>query len=322
MSRFISGLAPMLDAMLDYREALGFSRESHMSILMNFDYYCAEYYLGAVSINKEMVLAWLHRELEKPRPNINAKATAVRLFGKYLVAVGRDAYILPEGYVSHKSVPTPHIFTDSELAALFFASDSLPNRNVNDAVIAPVLFRLIYTCGLRPNEGRELECANISLDSGEIFITKTKRKKERLVVMSGDMLTLCKKYDETRKSIDANGAFFFPSQDGKAYGEQKLDRLFKKCWAIANPHVPPDELPSVNTYNLRHRFASAVLNRWLDEGRDLYAMLPYLREYMGHRHMSETAYYIHILPENLLKSAGIDWAALESLVPEVSSWQG
>jgi len=45
-------------------------------------------------------------------------------------------------------------------------------------------------------------------------------------------------------------------------------------------------------------------------------MLPYLRAYMGHEELSETAYYIHILPENLVKSAGVDWAALNNLLPD------
>ena len=85
---------------------------------------------------------------------------------------------------------------------------------------------------------------------------------------------------------------------------------------MANPTVK--SLPKVRVYDLRHRFASAVLNRWLDGGQDLLAMLPYLSAYMGHDHFSETAYYIHILPENLVKSAGIEWASFDELVPEVS----
>jgi integrase len=90
---------------------------------------------------------------------------------------------------------------------------------------------------------------------------------------------------------------------------------------MANPNMHTDDLPHVRVYNLRHRFASAVLNRWLDEGRDLYAMLPYLRAYMGHGTLSETAYYIHILPENLRKSPGIDWRVFDEMIPEVEEWR-
>ena len=52
-----------------------------------------------------------------------------------------------------------------------------------------------------------------------------------------------------------------------------------------------DLLPSVRVYDLRHRFATAVLNRWLDEKKDLSSRLPYLQTYMGHKDLEATAYY-------------------------------
>ncbi len=48
------------------------------------------------------------------------------------------------------------------------------------------------------------------------------------------------------------------------------------------------------------------------------AMLPFLREYMGHSNLSETAYDIHILPENIIKSSAIDWDKLNAMFPEVT----
>jgi integrase len=85
--------------------------------------------------------------------------------------------------------------------------------------------------------------------------------------------------------------------------------------------VNKDNVPNVRVYDLRHRFASAVLNRWLDNKQNLGAKLPYLRAYMGHGSLSETAYYIHLLPENLVKSSGIDWKSFDGLVPEVTLWR-
>lgn len=321
MSRFISVFSPSLDAMLSYREALGFSRTSHESSLMNFDRFCFNQYPRSETLTKEMAFKWIEEQSAKRRSNIHEKATAIRMFGKYLAATGKSAYIIPPKYVSNaeKQTTPPYIFTDAELAMLFHATDTI-DAEPFASEIAPVLFRLIYTCGLRPNEGRELKRADINFSTGEILITKTKRKKERVVVMSGDMLRMCKSYD-VRRGIFAKGSeYFFPIRDGGAYRPGQLDRLFKKCWALANPETDAAILPSVRIYDLRHRFASAALNRWLDESRNLYAMLPYLRAYMGHENLSDTAYYIHLLPENLLKSAGIDWAAFDGLIPEVSVW--
>jgi len=41
---------------------------------------------------------------------------------------------------------------------------------------------------------------------------------------------------------------------------------------------------------------------------------------MGHKKLSATAYYIHLLPENLAKSAGIDWDSMRGMLPEVELW--
>ncbi len=57
--------------------------------------------------------------------------------------------------------------------------------------------------------------------------------------------------------------------------------------------------------------------KWPDEKEDLYSLLPYLSEYMGHAHLEDSAHYIHLLPEKLRKSASIDWSIFEQLLPEV-----
>ena len=63
------------------------------------------------------------------------------------------------------------------------------------------------------------------------------------------------------------------------------------------------------------------LNRWLDQKYDINARLPYLRTYMGHKDLEATAYYIHLLPENLVASAGIDWEHMGQVFPRVELWE-
>jgi integrase len=256
--------------------------------------------------------------------SVKEKATAIRLFGKYLSAVGKESFILPPGFVSDKKSFAPYIFTEEELNSLFRAIDTIiaPPSEPFMNEIAPVMFRLIYTCGLRPNEGRDLKRENINFKTGEILIANTKRKKERIVVMSDDMRGLLKKYDERRVVFSRNNEFFFPSWSGGTLTNYQLSHILNDCWRRANLAINETNLPSVRVYDFRHRFASAVLNRWLDGKQELGAKLPYLRAYMGHDNLSETAYYIHLLPENLVKSAGIDWKSFDGLVPEVTLWQG
>ena len=311
MSKLTSQFASPIEAMLEYRAALGLSESTLNASLIKFDRYCSEHYPDCSVLTKELALEWLS---VRGSGSVSGDASAIRQFSRYLTAIGQEAYVLPDGFYSAKSTFMPYIFSDIELSMFFRAADALPDRGkTNEVVIAPVLFRLIYTCGLRPNEGRELLRENVNLSSGEMLITKTKWKKERTVVMSADMLSLCNKYDAR---LSPEREYFFPRCDGEPYTTTQADRLFKKCWKTANPGVTG--LPNVRIYDLRHRFASARLNRWLDEKRDLNAMLPYLSAYMGHKTISETAYYVHIMPENLVKSAGVDWKSLNALLPEVN----
>ena len=132
---------------------------------------------------------------------------------------------------------------------------------------------------------------NVDLDTGKILITHTKRNKERFVVMSDVMLAFSREYNMRREIFGRNNPSFFPSNCGGPLTNEKVYAAFNKAWGIARRTLECPMLTSVRVYSLRHRFASACLNRWLDDGENLMAMLPYLRAYMGHAELSETAYY-------------------------------
>jgi integrase len=308
----------MIQEYLRFRTAMGFSGD-HEKQLTFFDRFCCERYPHEHCLNAEVVRKWISYEIAQGRSGLPNKASAIRLFAKYL---GKGAYILPMDYVSRKSSFAPYVFTDEELAVLFRAADTL--RHQQDSFLSvtiPVLLRLLYACGLRPNEGRCLKRGNICFETGEILITKTKRNKERIVVMSDDMLALMKQYDIRRTFVAPGNEYFFVRSNGEAIKSRHLHWLFQKCWKAANPNVAPHLLPHARMYDLRHRYASTVLQNWIDEGRNLYAMLPFLRSYMGHERLTDTAYYIHILPERLLLSPCMDWERLDSTVPEVNVWR-
>jgi integrase len=319
MRTYVSKFAPAILEYLEFRVAMGRSA-CHDYHLQLFDHFCHANYPEANTLNRNIVLDWIASESANEGDILSYRASAIRLFAEYL---GNGAYILPAHYASKKSTFNPHIFTNDELSALFSAIDRLKpdyGRDPFVCIVAPVLFRLIYTCGLRPGEARRLKHQNINFDTGEILITETKAHRERIVVMSDDMLNMCREYNSKRNLISQNSEYFFVSSDGKILSTDVFSRLFNRCWSDAHPDIPAKELPHIRPYDLRHQFASDILHKWLDEGRDMYAMLPYLRTYMGHENFAATAYYIHLLPEKLFKSPGVEWETLDSLMPEVDIW--
>ena len=167
MSSFCSKFAPAIEAMLEYRTALGLSEKTSSAQLKHFDRYCVEHCPENDTISKRLVFDWLKNVFEAGSENISGYTAAIRNLAEYMNAVGQPAYVLPTGFYPYKSRFTAYVFSDAELSALFGAIDSMPRTSKNsEAATAPVLFRLIYTCGLRPNEGRELKCKHINLDSG------------------------------------------------------------------------------------------------------------------------------------------------------------
>ena len=90
--------------------------------------------------------------------------------------------------------------------------------------------------------------------------------------------------------------------------------MFLKLWKATKE---PSNMTRIRVYDLRHRFATTLMMKFLDEGEDLNNILPYMSSYMGHSSFEETAYYIHLLPDRLKTSKAIDWEIMESLIPEV-----
>ncbi len=144
MSEYISGIGPCIEKLFDYRQSLGYSGVTHQATLLNFDRFCAMNYPEAEVLTEQMVLAWISEDSRI----VYERSIAIRLLGKYMCAIGKEAYILPEKYVSIKHDFAPYIFTDEELSRLFSAIDQTAPTEKEPFihVIAPVLFRLVQCC--------------------------------------------------------------------------------------------------------------------------------------------------------------------------------
>ncbi len=316
-SPFNSLFAKQMKNMLQYKEALGYSRSSYYKFLLNFDKFCIQHSPEESVLTKNLVMKWGRRRSGENINGVKRRLIAIREFGKYLNSVGIMAYIIPSEMIGSFKPFTPYIFTGSELRAFFQATDNIPAHKLSPfrEITAPVLFRLLYCCGLRPNEIRNIKCCNINLDTGILYINETKMHKDRTIVISKDVLSLCNSYDTQIKTIYIDREYFFQSPNGNPYTANWIQNIFWKCWDIAGIYDFHGSRPRVSDF--RHNYATRTLQKWLDEGKDLYAYLPYLSAYMGHSNFSETSYYIHLLPERLINSPVISWDKFNALIPEV-----
>ncbi len=302
--------------MISYKESLGFTRGSYDCYLKDLSIYLAEANVPGEFLSVDDIRPWcVKRDTEKSE-SYRRRLTAAREFTKYLYAMGQCDGILSLDAVPEARRYTPYIFTDEELAELFRKADlqKADPRNPLSPDIISVVYRLIYFCGLRPNEGRELRRDDVDFEKGTLLIRKNKTHKERQIPMADDVLELCRRYALKRDLLFPDSDYFFPSPDGKPYSAKWLTRHFRQLWEQA---FPEKQETRVRVYDLRHRYATAVMMQWLDQGEDLYSVLPYMSAYMGHSDFRDTAYYIHLMPEHLRKASSIDWNHFSALFPEV-----
>ena len=308
--------------MIDLKVSLGGLDNTYLPRAVAFDTFCFNRNIESCELNKALALDWLKESMLSGNHVANTNAAFLRGFACYLNSIGKEAYSIPNRFMSGKNIFVPYIFTDTELRNIFSAIDRFRARgNRLLPLTLSTYFRLTYTCGLRPREGRELKRGDVDLRTGEIQIANSKRHRSRVVVMSSDMFSLMKRYTLARDAAMPNSEYLFPNAKGghytAAFMQQKLIRFFK----AANPEIPEEFLPPIRVYDLRHRFATAILNKWLNEGTDINARLPYLKTYMGHTNIESTAYYIHILPENISQSPAIDWNKMGEIFPRVELWE-
>lgn len=306
---------------LAFHESQGFRTDKHEDNLRLFDRYCCAFKPLAAELTQEIVEGWLAFESAKRHLGVMCvKASVIRSFANYLAAFGENAYVLPRGLFPQRTDYTPYILKDDELSALFAEIDrSCQNHECTQAVKGSysVLFRLVYSCGLRPQEGRNAKCNDLDLDSGVLLLRETKTHNERMVGLSVPMWNMLKKYKARLDKVAPASEFLFPMASGRPMSKDWMGDFLVGCWRRSNPEAAKAH-PRLRVYDLRHRFASEVLQRWIDDGKDIYKAIPVLRAYMGHSTLAGTLYYVHLLPERLRLSEAIDWKRLNSIIPEVN----
>jgi integrase/recombinase XerD len=295
---FYSLIGPFINAFIKQKQASGYPYKSSSRILYHLDLHALNMFPEETTLTKEMCTSWINLKPGEHPNGLLRRVTPVRQLGKYMNGLGCDAYIIP-GHIPNKQVKyEAHIYTDAELKAFFMAIDHCPVSPFSPTrkYIIPVIFRMLYCCGLRSSEARLLRKEDIDLESGKITIRESKGWKARIVYMSSDLLEVCREYDSIMESIMPGRHVFFPNKDGLYYNKSIIDCWFHEFW----DKLPESKAVTGNparVHDFRHGYAVHRLNQWVKEGQDINALYPYLSEYMGHSNYADTDYYLALIED-------------------------
>jgi integrase len=301
---------------VEMKKAFGFSYDSSKGTLMNFDNFCITNGMDNGVLDRELVMAWSQQLPSECINTRNTRVSVVRQFALYLNAKGCPAYLPPR--LHSQPIAPPHILSDEELIAFFAVVDAYvsPERHLFQfSLIYPVIYRMLYCCGLRLAEACHLPCSSVNLTSGELTIQESKGAKDRKLYMPEDLRTLCISYDQKMNDIQPCRQWFFPSLDpSKHVHKSNISGKFKEFWSYTPYAKTVDKRPT--THCLRHTFVVNRVNRWILEGETLENWLPYLCKHLGHSRIADTWYYYHMV-ENALPIFLRQDLVASKIIPEV-----
>ena len=229
---FRSKLCADFEAFISQKRASGYPYNTSAKVLGYLDTMIAEDYPDSSTLSKEICDAWIRKCSVLHQNTLLRRVTPVRQFAKYLVGTGKSAYIIPGGIPRKQIRYDAHIFTEAELKSFFASIDSCKRSLFSPlrCYVIPVIFRLIYTCGLRASEARLLRTDDIDLSTGKIFIRESKGWEARIVFVSDDMLDLLCRYDRIIRDTYPDRTAFFPNPFGDYYSKSALCAWFHEFW--------------------------------------------------------------------------------------------
>lgn len=283
------------------KRAVGYKMEKADKVMARIAALHADMGCKCGELPRELVEAWVAKRPGETETTRLHRMGYIRGLGEYMARMGYEAYVLPgkQGYPDRGSY-SPHIFTDAELGALFAAADELAGDNpaCQRAQMALVL-RLLYSSGLRSGEACGLRKEDVDLEGGVLTIRQAKNDKDRLVPMHPSIIVRMRAFAQAAQLAHpqyAGHGLFWSLPEGRPLSAGSVYRFFREAlWRARISHGGRGKGPRV--HDLRFTFACHRLRRWVEEGADVNALMPYLASYMGHADTRCTEYYLRLTAE-------------------------
>lgn len=313
---FVSGAAAQIESYVRAGRAAGFVCGGYVATLRLFDRMCAERFPEATALTQEMADAWCERRQTEKANTCRARCWPVVSLVRFLRSRGETGVVAPELPRRAGTGYAPHHFTDAELTSFFAACDSYrpakgPRSDIErNARTMPVIFRLLYSSGIRVGEARLLRRGNADLETGVLRIVEGKGRNERLVALHPSMTEVMRRYDALMEADLPGRDYFFPNGRGGHLSNNWVCRHFRTLWDSVS-----DE--PATAYHLRHEYAVRNIDA-LAAGAAGQRELEYLSKSMGHGSVDMTvdAYY-HITPSLAKVMQERSGEAFDAVVPEV-----
>ena len=207
--------------------------------------------------------------------SLNKHLQAFKKFGQYLLT--NHQIILPasikQQVVDHQLAA---VLTQYQIKKLYEAAQGQGLLQWRDIAMLEVY----YACGLRRNEGVQLNVSDIDLHQRWLLVRKGKGYKQRIVPFTPQTAWRFSQYlsqFHSRVAQPQENAFLISIKGKRIQGQSLLVRLKQLN--------PTDQ--SIGLHSLRHSIATHLLQQGMD--------LAYIQQFLGHSSLESTQLYVHLL---------------------------
>ena len=214
-----------------------------------------------------MSIKYLHKHLH-----------GIKLFSRYLRETEQGSFetdiILP-GQKQH----IKDILTKEEIRQLYAACDTSPIGLRDRAMLS-----IFYGCGLRRNEGVNLDTSDILQNNNLLYVRKGKNYKERYVPITEEIKQDLKEYLYYGRNAQlkdfTTDAFFISERGARITGQSLMIRLRQ---LLSKAEITKE----VGLHSLRHSIATHLLQSGM--------RLQNIARFLGHKSLESTQIYTQII---------------------------
>lgn len=300
LPEFKGPFAELIIEYIDYKRAQGcMMQKPAVYRLREMDLFFLEMGVQEIKITREMYDAWTAPKSMEKATTTQKRQNAVRGFANYLITLGyKDIYTGYDDTRIFKSDFIPYVFSTDEISRMFHVLSELcrdtPGYDNDTFRMAMLLY---YCCGFRKSEVQDLKAGDIDFQTGRITILHGKNNVSRIVVVSDSLLLELQAYHDKYLQNAAPEDSFIHGPKSKRYTESTLYGKFH--WLLAEAAIPPKpDGGRQRLHDIRHTFCVRALEQMQEKGFDLYTSLPLLSTYLGHKHITETEYYLRMMEEH------------------------
>lgn len=234
MTDFKSGFSDLLEKFVSHRNAAGSWCHSYATNLKCFDAFCAEGYPGQ-RLSQDMADIWCAKRDTETSGSCRSRTFVVHSFIRYLRERGLTDVKEPPLPKYQTIQYVPHAFTHEELSRFFDECDHLTVKSKNcfesalKKITCPVIFRLLYSSGIRTTEARFLQRTDVDLTHGVLNIQKSKGTDQHYVALHPTMTDLLKRYDLAADKLLPDRTFFSNHQPTEIILRNGLQDALMNC---------------------------------------------------------------------------------------------